>query len=132
MSILDRAARNTMRFQAAQALAFWIVNVQYKDGRKGITPEDLAELVRGPEPVFGPVLELLKRSPGWDPNLIRSGKAIIADMGQDDKRDDYWQILRQDVLHEHCHEHALLLASPEVWPDFCRQMDTAKQLLLAV
>lgn len=143
MSFIAKVTRNTMRYQAASALAHWIQVVQvYPDGRKGITPEDLAGVICQPEPVFKAVFDLLRQSPAWDPDIIRSGKRIIAEMGEervtedgaiiDAGKDDYWQILRQDVLHEHCHQHALLLSREDVWPFFCYQMDLAKDILLAV
>ena len=142
MSIIDRTKHNLMRHQAASALATWITKVKYADGRQGVSPQDLVTLVKRPEPIFEQVLQALQRDPHWDPNIIRTSKGVISEMGQereaadgkviDEGLDDYWQILRQDVLHESCHEHALLLGSPEVWPDFCRQMDMAKDVLLAV
>ena len=139
---IDRTKHNAARHQAASLLAEWIQRVQKNDGTQGITPEELVYLVKSPQPIFREVLRGLQKSPGWDPNVIRTSKGVISEMGQereaadgsviDEGLDDYWQILRQDVLHQHCHEHAVALGAEDVWPEFCRQMDMAKEILMAV
>lgn len=140
----EKVSFHLLRHQAAEMLALWIQQVRVYPDRPGITPEDLAGLVCRPEPVFTQVFARLRESPDFDVERLRASKRVIAAMGQErpglpkeevarnQGRDDYWQILRQDVLHEACHDHALLLASPEVWPHFCRQMDMARETLLAV
>lgn len=132
--------------EAAEAIASWLGSFRYPDGRVGMTVPDFVGLVRSPNPLFEAVMTALKRRPDWDPEKVRENKAVIRLMGEermirqkdgtevliDEGKHDYWQILRDDALHERHHEHALAVSGPDLWPHFMRQMDAARDILLRV
>lgn len=146
MSIIQKVSRRVARQEAAEAIAHWLRTFRYPDGKTGLAVEDFVELVKRPDPFFEAVLEGLRRRPDWDPTVIRNNKTVIAEMGEerwlrqsdgtevlvDEGKHDYWQILREDVLHEHHHQHVLAIADEDVWPDFVRQMDATRDILLRV
>jgi len=128
-------SRVALRYRAAEAMAAWVTGFRHPDGRVGLTPDELLELIRRPDPVLLPVIEGLRRGGAWEPEVVRAIKGLLKSM--DDT--DYLHILRQNPLHEKCHEHALRLVPVEGvegggpnWEAFCRQMDMAKDILLKV
>jgi hypothetical protein len=127
-TLAQTAAIRVLRTEAADALATWIEQYPMPDGTKGMSVELLLEMIHLQEPCLRPMLDAMSRAPGWDPEVIRTRRPLIALMGVK----DYWDLLKEDRLHEHCSAHAHALAAPEHWPHFARQMEAAKQLLMEV